>query len=225
MVGAIALKCMGRFWGLGVLALVGCASGPSYQGVDGPDAGPDLVAAGADDGAPVRQACTSSFGHGITSAYGRLDGQLISIVAPGHRGCNGDSDHLHLQVEASGAAYDIAITVVDMNGGMVDYLALDRAPLGDPFVEGWHSSATLDYPTIGAHATDFAATLKATLAADVSAELANANHVSVFASGYTDGSGAHKVHRNGGGTDGALVIRPLSGLARVLLFHFGSQSF
>jgi len=217
--------CMSWYSLLGVLALVSCASDPLNQGVDGIDAGSDLVVAGADDGAAVRQTCTSSFGHGITSAYGRLDGQLIAIVAPGHHGCNGDSDHLHLQVQASGAAYDIAITVVDMNGGMVDYLALDRAPLGDPFVEGWHASATLDYPTLGVHATDFAATSKDMLAADVDAELASANHVSVFASGYTDGTGAHKVHRNSGGTDGALMIRPLSGVARVLLFHFANQSF
>ena len=213
---------------ISTLLLLGCVnSNPLSPGVDAGEADAvfDLRTPATEDGAPVRQACTSSFGHGITSAYGRLDGELVAIVPPGHHGCNGDSDHLHLQVAALGGVYDLAITVVDMTGGEVDYLALDHALPGDAFKEGWHGSATLDYPTLGVHAADFAATSKTMLVAAVDGELAGANHVSVFASGYSDGTGAHKVHRNGGGTDGALVIHPLASVSRVLLFHFANQAF
>jgi hypothetical protein len=46
----------------------------------------------------------------------------------------------------------------------------------------------------------------------------------VFATGYGP-TGIHDVHRNGGGRDGAIVVRPLSSPAHLLFFHFTDQSF
>src|SRR5438132_12017259 len=57
----------------------------------------------SDDGAPRRIACTNGFGSALSTSFGRLDGYLVAIVPPGHRGCNGDQTHLHLQVESGGA--------------------------------------------------------------------------------------------------------------------------
>ena len=54
--------------------------------------------------------------------------------------------------------------------------------------------------------------------------MANANHVSIFATGYGPG-GAHLVHRNGGGNDGAIVLDPLAPKAHLFVFHFSNQSF
>src|SRR5262245_28138772 len=81
---------------------------------------PDAAAADApggdaavdtEDGAPVRQPCTDSFGSALTAEYGRLDGILVAIVRPGSGPCNADSGHVHLQVRVDSAVYDVAINV------------------------------------------------------------------------------------------------------------------
>ena len=208
------------------LAFLGACAGGASSSDGGGDASTDAATStDLGDGVPIRNMCTSSFGSALNSPYGRLDGELVALVPPGHHGCNGDSDHFHLQVRSSGSIYDIAITVTDLNGGAVDYIAVDRPLFGAPWAEGWHADASIDYVTLGLHAADFAPTAKATLTQDIQTELATATRVSIFASSYTDGTGAHKVHRNGGNTDGALVIRPLAAVSRALLFHFSTQTF
>ena len=77
---------------------------------------------------------------------------------------------------------------------------------------------------LGLHDTDFTSIDKATATQQVETFLATANHVSVFATGYGD-DGAHLVHRNGDGNDGALIINPLSETPQYLVFHFPEQTF
>jgi hypothetical protein len=83
----------------------------------------------------------------------------------------------------------------------------------------------LDYPqSLGLHTNSFAATNPSALAQKVESELAQANHVSIFATGYGP-DGAHEVHRKGFGEDGAIVINPLSPKAHLILFRFSTQTF
>jgi hypothetical protein len=170
------------------------------------------------DGPPVRRACTDHFGSGLDTLHGRLDGTLVAI-------CGGDADHVHLQVEMNGATYDVAVNI-GAAGSPVYYLA--RAlPLPDgAWAEGWHTAAAgvLDYPSLGVHAGDFAPMSADALAAAIEAELAPANHISVFMTGYGP-DGGHEVHRRSTFLDGAIAVRPLSSPARLLLFRFADQDF
>lgn len=186
------------------------------------DAAPGPDARWSDDGAPTRVPCTSSLGNALSAVHGRLDGYLVAIVPSSEHRCNGDSTHLHLQVRANGATYDVAVTIGDT--APVDYLARDLSLPDGPWVEGWHvdQAALLDYRSLGLRAADFAPEPQNQLEATLTTELANANHVSVFMIGYGP-DGGHLVHRNYG-RDGAIVIRPL-GAARMLMFHFANQTF
>jgi hypothetical protein len=56
------------------------------------------------------------------------------------------------------------------------------------------------------------------------ADLANANHISIYGTGYGP-DGAHLIHRNGGGHDGLLITQPLSTPSHARLFSFSSQAF
>jgi hypothetical protein len=200
-----------------LVALAACGApsvgvGPSGEPDGGGDRGTSQGDAGTPvssdgDGTPVRDACTSNLGHALTTGFGRLDGYLVAILPPGHHGCPSDSDHVHLQIRMSGEIYDIAITVVDTTGGPVALLEKDL-PLTD-----------------GLHDASFTATPKTELVARVQSALQHANHVSIFATGYTDRTGAHKVHRNGFGEDGALIIDPTAATSHALLFHFSTQHF
>jgi hypothetical protein len=201
----------------------GGASGGAGSGGGG------AAGAAASDGTATRVACTNKLGNGLSATFGRLDGRLISLVPSGKKGCNGDSGHLHLQVSANGGVYDIAISLVsDKTTGSPEVSLLERdAPLIDgPWQEGWHTSGvSLDYAkTLGVHSTDFTPTAQATLEAKLLASLQGVNHVTVFATGY-DQTGAHLVHRNSGGHDGALVIHPTTGAPHYFLFHFATQAF
>ena len=79
-----------------------------------------------------------------------------------------------------------------------------------------------DYVALGLHSPDFTPTPEGQLTAALAAELATANHVSVFMTGYGP-DGGHLVHRNRG-ADGAIVLRPL-GAARALMFRFSANTF
>jgi len=245
---AVALLAAGATWGCG----------STSQGLGQPDdAGPlfdvvttdgeydddvfgaDIADAAANDGAippggsdgtPVRQACTSKFGSGLSSRFGRLDGYLVSIVHPGTSGCNGDASHVHLQINMNSGIYDVAVNVQSNQGtgSAADVRFLDK-PLeslpNGPWEEGWHTNAALDYVTdLGLHSGDFTATPLATLGPEVEGKLATVNHVSVFATGY-GATGIHLVHRNATGQDGAIVMYPLSAQPEAMVFHFSNQSF
>ncbi|MEA2749060.1 MAG: hypothetical protein QOI41_3203 [Myxococcales bacterium] len=172
-----------------------------------------------DDGTPTRVACSSTLGMGLSPDHGRLDGTLVSIVPEKGAHCPSDPDHLHLQILMNGANYDIAVNL-DGFEGEID------APLpGIPFAEGWHPM-DLDYAQdLGLHSTDLTVTTPATIRAHVTAQLTNANHISVFGTGYPGSDGAHLIHRKAGSRDGALVINPLGAKAHVIAFRFATDTF
>lgn len=186
-------------------------TGGASSGMDLPPALPD--------GDPTRLPCTNEFGDALSSAYGRLDGILVAVVPLGEDQCNGDQDHLHLQVRANGQIYDVAM---NMN---VRMLANDAPRTGDPWTEGWHPGVALDYVgTLATHSSDFTAYAKDALAQHIEDLTTTINHISVYGTGYGP-DGMHKIHRNFTNNDGAVVLDPLSNTPTYLLFHFDNQSF
>ena len=186
---------------------------------------PTATPSGSSDGTPTRDQCTSSFGTGLSSSHGRLDGILVAIVPPSsNHTCSADSDHVHLQISVNGAIHDVAVNVHDNNGGNVYFHEADLSLPDGAWSEGFHSGDSLDYVQLGMHSGDFTSLSESALSQKISDELATANHVSVFATPYNS-SGVHLVHRVGNGDDGAIVIRPLSGTPHLLFFHFANQSF
>jgi hypothetical protein len=179
------------------------------------------------DGTPTRKQCTNNFGSALTTGFGRMDGYLVSIVPPGTHGCNGDADHVHLQVLMSGSVYDVAIDIhstMDPNPN-VSIDEISHALVGGAWSEGWHTTVSVDYvASLGIHSTQFTETPEAQLATQIETALANVNHVSVYAQGYGP-TGCHDVHRTSGYRDGAVVMYPLSSAPQWLVFHFSTQSF
>ncbi|HEV7558107.1 MAG TPA: hypothetical protein VGO00_21715 [Kofleriaceae bacterium] len=210
-----------------VIALAACRSDADLATMLPPDAVAPADAHGdaavgrdaatdPDDGAPMRRACTNTFGSALSPQYGRMDGFLVSIVNPGTGGCRADSDHLHLQILVSGAVYDVAVNV----GGDVLSTTRDEPIDSSAWSEGWHPFDGIDYQTIGLSSADV------TSVADVQtidAELGTTNHISIYATGYDD-TGAHLVHRNNG-QDGAIVTHVMSAIPHVRVFRFTDQSF
>jgi hypothetical protein len=189
-----------------------------------PDAGFADAAAPADtgvvdpgDGTPTRQQCTGNFGGALDTSFGRLDGFLVSVIAPGGpRSCNSDSGHVHFQVLMQGSIYDVAVNLDTLE------LAEDVALPDGAWSEGWHTGLHLDYPSIGLHSNAFSTPADSTTA--VMNFVADANHVAIYATGY-GATGAHDVHRRGSGHDGAIFIDPLSPTPHALFFCFSTDSF
>jgi hypothetical protein len=167
------------------------------------------------DGVPERRVCTEVLGSAISESFGRLDGRIVSVVKPGARACNADRTHVHLQVEANAATYDIAVNIDSLISEVAHPLT------GGPWSDGWHPSGSLDYVSdLGVSARVFVPTNPQAL----QARLETANYVSVFAIGYGP-DGAHLVHRNRRGRDGAVVLNPRSKTPTYLLFRFDQQAF
>jgi hypothetical protein len=173
------------------------------------------------DGTPTRIACTSALGHGLTpTTHGRLDGTLVSIVAPNANNCPADSQHLHLQVRMGGAVYDIAINLDGFEG------ETDAPIPGGPFAEGWHPAIDLDYvKDLGLHSTALTLTTPSAIRQRVEAVLTSANHIAIFGTSYPGSDGAHLVHRQVGGRDGAIIVNPLGAKAHVIAFRFTNDVF
>ena len=227
-----------------VVVLIGCRGSTAAQ-VDGaPGDSPAAPAtdarvidgsgdgSGNVDGPPTRQPCTETFGSGLSTAYGRLDGFLVAIVAPGPSTapCHADSDHLHLQVLMSGAVYDVAVNVgTDDATNDVHATTLDHALIGPAWSEGWHTGITVDYVALGVHSSAMPLLTQTQSVAALMTDLGTANHVSIYATGYSPvPSGAHLVHRHtsgAAGTDGLVVTQPLSPAAHTRLFSFSTQTF
>lgn len=181
------------------------------------------------DGTPTTtSACTplsKQTGTIIDTLHGRLDGTLAYVVPQnGPSSCNGDSSHVHLQVRANGAIYDVAVDIGQFAGDAMFYEADMPIPDG-AWSEGWHGADGLSYTQLGVHSPAFAPQDPATLGKKIEAELAGINHVSIFGTGYTQKNGCHLVHYVGGGTDGAIVTHPLASPSHVLFFRFSSQTF
>jgi hypothetical protein len=205
-------------WGLILVVACGGGSSAMPDGAAQPDG--SIVA----DGTPMRLPCTDTFGTAMTASFGRLDGYLVAIVPAGSSRCMGDSSHMHLQVKANGAVYDLAVNVG--SGSMQDvHTATRDLPMPGPaWAEGWHTGVIDDYVALGVHSTDIPLETAAQIGTDVTNDLASANHISVFATGYSS-SGGHLIHRNGSGHDGLIVTQPLSSPAHARLFSFTSLTF
>lgn len=207
------------------LLVVACDTNVRTGAGDGvADAGSDPPAMHVADGPPTRLPCTRSFGSALTRTFGRLDGYLVAIVVPGGSQCNSDEDHVLLQVKAADVIYEIAVNVGAPNREDVRATAIELPLPGPAWEEGWHPGLTLDYSSVGLNASDFTLATRANHTQAIVSDLAAANHVSIFATAW-GGGGAHLVHRNGSGRDGAIITEPLSRPAHLRLFAFSNQSF
>ena len=191
-------------------------------------ASPDSATGDPTDGTPTyTSACTPSSketGAIINTTHGRLDGTLAFVVAKnGPSSCNGDDKHVHLQIRAANAIYDVAVEVGAFNGDTLLHEADMPLPDG-AWSEGWHDDP-LSYTQLGVHSPQFTPQDPAALSAKIEAELAGVNHISVFGTGYAQKNGCHLVHYVGGATDGAIVTHPLAGKAHVMFFRFSTQTF
>ncbi|MFT3693045.1 MAG: hypothetical protein QM831_07880 [Kofleriaceae bacterium] len=181
------------------------------------------------DGTPVRQPCTSNFGTALPNngTFGRMDGYLVAIVPPsGMNSCNADTSHVHLQIKVNGEIYDIAIDATDGSTGVDDVhtYEMDGTLPGTAWTEGFHTGVTNDYVALGVHSSQLVLQTKQQVVDTLTADLATANHVSIYTTTYGD-NGAHLVHRNGSGHDGMLVIDPLGPTSHFRLLSFSDQSF
>jgi hypothetical protein len=119
----------------------------------------------------------------------------------------------------SGAVYDVAVNIDGLEG------ETDTKLPGAAFAEGWHPM-DLDYvKDLGLHSPALTVTGPDVIRKQVETVLANANHISVFGSGYQGADGVHLIHRSRGNQDGALVINPLAPKAHVIAFRFAADTF
>lgn len=212
---------------ISLVVVAGLVAACGDSSSDSPDAAVD--ASSADAGKEA--ACASTFGAALTNAFGRVDGTVIAVVAPGIQSCAmPNSDHLVVQVEFGGDVYRMVVNV-QSNGADPDIrLRSLTAPLPAPaFAPGWHPGLTLDYADdLGVHSgTGWDARPLADAAAEVAAAIDVGTPISVYAtsSGGTYAHSAHLVHRNGGAHDGALVIDPTGANPTWHLFSFADQTF
>ncbi len=209
------------------VALFGLVAACGGSSADGADAAVDAVL--TDGGKEA--ACASTFGDALTDAFGRVDGTVIAVVAPGIQSCAmPNSDHLVVQVEFGGDVYRMVVNV-QSNGADPNIRGrVLSAPLPAPaFAPGWHPGLSLDYANdLDVHSdTGWESLALANAAARIAAAIEIGDPIAVYAtsSGGTYAHSAHLVHRNGGGHDGALVIDPTGADPMWLLFSFADQTF
>jgi hypothetical protein len=180
----------------------------------------------APSAAPIRIACTDSFGRSLSKGFGRLDGTLVSIVRPGERRCRGDAKHLHLQVKAKEEVYDVAINVGDKTRPDVFFTTSQQTMTHGPWREGWHTGLELDYAsTLRLHAETFHKTKPDDLARDVESMLSGVDKITIYGTAYGT-TGIHDVHRARAGHDGAIVFPGDKDTpARFLVFRFARHRF
>jgi hypothetical protein len=182
------------------------------------------------DGVARNASCTlltAETGTAINTAHGRLDGTLVFVLpVGGARACNGDDSHVHLQIEVSGAVYDVAVDIGSTKGGEVGYDEVMMAMPDGAWSEGWHGTDTLAYPSLGLHSTDFTTVAPDTLATQLETRLADVTEISIFCTGYSEEDGCHDVHyEHGDGDDGAIVLNPKAATPSILFFRFTDQTF
>jgi hypothetical protein len=191
------------------------------------DAGTPPIKDAAPDVAAIR--CTTTFGTAVSPSHGRLDGTVRAVILPGDTMCPSDNDHVIVQIDSSGGAYPVWINVESNLPTTVDKVVRVATPtLTLPFPawsNGWHGGLSLDYPSLGLHSTaSFTPMAIGSLGALIVSKVPVGARVSAYAYGFNTLDGAHKVHRNLGGDDGALVVLG-TGTPTWLAFHFAGQSF
>ncbi len=219
--------------------LVACSddvvAGPSLDAGQEEDAGEKVDAfvdsGGEVDAGPIDKAknCAETFGTALTDAFGRIDGTLVAVVAPGHPTCamqNGD--HVVVQIQFGGEVYRAVTNVLSTKGDPnVRFLSMQHARIGDAFDPGWHVVTTLDYVNdFSLHAADttWVAYGKDALAQKIADELEIGAPISVFSTS-SGGASSHLIHRNKTGADGAIVVHPEAATPTYLLFSFADQTF
>ncbi len=215
---------MNRFGSLLLMvALAGCGGDDSMA----PDLSTDDAAPPDLLGADLRPNCASMFGKSLTNAFGRLDGTVRAVVAPGDPECAmPNATHLVLQADSGGATYRMVVNVESDRPGQdirVSLFELDRALPAPAWADGWHPGLMLDYAQdLGAHAPQFQPGSRAALVSQIGAQLIPGAPVSVYATS-SGGDSAHLIHRNNG-LDGAIVVGPKSA-PHWLLMRFADQVF
>ena len=197
------------------------AGGPSS------DAGTQLIKDAAPD--VVTPRCTTTFGAAVAPSHGRLDGTVRAVILPGDATCPSDNDHVIVQIDSATGAYPVWINVESNLPTTVDKVVRVATPtLALPFPawsSGWHGGLSLDYPSLGLHSTiSFMPMSIGSLGALIVSKVPVGARVSAYAYGFNTMDGAHKVHRNLGGDDGALVVLGAT-TPTWLAFHFAGQSF
>lgn len=198
------------------------------------EAASDVADAVAHDGetAPTGKAaaCASTFGTALPGTFGRLDGTILAVIAPGDLSCPmPNSTHIVLQVTMGGAAYRVVVNVKSTSATepRVDYAAIHKPLLAPAWSDGFHAGAKLDYAAdLGLHSTspEFVLTTPGALAPIVEDQLVIGAKVAVYAQG-TDGTSVHDVHWWPTGTNGAIVLDPDGADPTWLVFHFVEQVF
>jgi hypothetical protein len=200
----------------------GSPSQPDAALPSGPDAG---------SGPPSRNStCTplsQQTGTAVNTTHGRLDGTLVYVLPiDGASTCNGDSAHVHLQIEVSGFVYDVAVDI-GKSGDEVGWYEETMAVPGGAWAEGWHGSDSLGYSSLSLTSSEFATLDPTTMGSEVATLLANTSVISIFCTGYSPGdNGCHDVHyEDGTSQDGAIVLDPTAATSPVVFFRFTDQSF
>jgi hypothetical protein len=209
-------------------------SGSDDSGVVTPPPSDDAGQPPSDDSgggsAPRNATCTplsEQTGTAVNTTHGRLDGTLVYVLPVGGSSkCNGDSSHVHLQIEVSGSVYDVAVDV-GQTGDEVGMYQENLAVPGGAWAEGWHSADSLTYSSIGVTSSELPTSTPATIASQVESLLASTTKISIFCEGYTPGdNGCHDVHyEDGNGKDGAIILDPTAATSPVLFFRFSADSF
>jgi len=166
-------------------------------------------------------------GKAVDTSHGRLDGTLVYVLPiDGSGACNGDSAHVHLQVEVQGLVYDVAVDI-GKAGDEVGWLQKTMAVPGGAWSEGWHGSDALGYRSVGLTSGAFTTLSPSNMGAEIESLLAATSKISIYCTGYTPGdNGCHDVHyQDGTSQDGAIVLDPTSPTSPILFFRFTSQSF
>ena len=222
-----------------LVLLAACSSDPAiplptYDAAPQDDAAPDGgtpidAAPDAADAGPNLGQCASSFGAGLTNkTFGYIDGTLYAIVRPQDQQCTKpNGTHVNLQVKMNGAVYRMLVNVQSDRNGIDPNVGLAKkttGPLAVPFSEGWHVGPTFDYVTdLGLHDPDFTAIPLAQLTNVLVGEVTVGDPIRVYATGF--GEGGHLIHRNGGNTDGVVIVGPTTNAPKALAFRFADQAF
>ena len=195
---------------------------------DAPVSSPDAAAPDA-SGTDKSAGCASTFGAELTNAFGRVDGTVLAILAPGNQTCAmPNSTHVVLEVMMNGAAYRMVVNVLSTSNQPDVFLgATDAALAGPAWSEGWHPGVQLDYViTLGVTKAMFTQSVQAVAVARVTDAITIGAHISVYAtsSGGTQAASTHLIHRNLTNQDGAIVLNPETA-PHYLLTAFPEQSF
>ena len=232
--------------------LAACSSSSAKPGADGGSSPPtEDIDASADGAIPLSDAaigadaspgtdaaidksgpCASTFGTALTRGFGRVDGTVVAIVQPKDAAAGRcplpNNDHVIVQVKMEGAVYRMVVNVQSDRAEQdprVLYLEKSVKLPAPAWAEGWRTGVTLDYvKDFGVSASDFAPFALTELSAKMSDAIPLGAKVSVY-SDTSGGSSTHRVHRNDGTKDGAIVLDPDGTNPKALLFRFSTQDF